>query len=75
MKNVREAPARPETSPLFALFLRDIRISRRLGGGTSLGVVFFLILVTLSAFAIGPDLALLGKIAPAILWISGLLAT
>ena len=29
----------------------------------------------MSAFAIGPDLALLGKIAPAILWISGLLAT
>jgi heme exporter protein B len=44
-------------------------------GGTSLGVVFFLILVTLSAFAVGPDLTLLGKIAPAILWISGLLAT
>jgi heme exporter protein B len=38
-------------------------------------VIFFLILVTVSAFAIGPDLALLGKIAPAILWISGLLAT
>ena len=56
-------------------FSGTLRISRRLGGGTSLGVVFFLILVTLSAFAIGPDLALLGKIAPAILWISGLLAT
>jgi heme exporter protein B len=63
------------TSPLYALFVRDVRLGRRIGGGTSLGVVFFLILVTLSAFAIGPDLALLGKIAPAILWISGLLAT
>jgi heme exporter protein B len=62
-------------SSLFALFLRDIRTGRRLGGGTSLGVIFFLILVTLSAFAIGPDLALLGKIAPAVLWISGLLST
>jgi heme exporter protein B len=51
-----------------------MRAARRIGGGTSLGVVFFLILVTVSAFAIGPDLALLGKIAPAILWISGLLA-
>ena len=29
----------------------------------------------MSAFAIGPDLVLLGKIAPAIFWISGLLAT
>jgi heme exporter protein B len=64
-----------ETSPLAALFLRDIRTGRRIGGGTSLGIVFFLILVTLCAFAIGPDLRLLGKIAPAILWISGLLST
>ncbi|QBR70777.1 heme exporter protein CcmB [Beijerinckiaceae bacterium] len=62
-------------SPLYALFRREMQVGRRIGGGTSLGVVFFLILVTLSAFAIGPDLALLGKIAPAILWISGLLAT
>jgi heme exporter protein B len=62
-------------NPLPALFIRDIRTGRRIGGGTSLGIVFFLILVTLSAFAIGPDQNLLGKIAPAILWISGLLAS
>jgi len=76
MKNAEGVPAKHAAkSPLFALFIRDLRASQRIGGGTSLGVVFFLILVTLSAFAIGPDLALLGKIAPAILWISGLLAT
>ncbi len=76
MKNAQAVPVRrAEKSPLFALFVRDVRTARRIGGGTSLGVVFFLILVTLSAFAIGPDLALLAKIAPAILWISGLLAT
>jgi heme exporter protein B len=66
--------ASPKKSPLAALFLRDIRTGRRTGGGTSLGIVFFLILVTLSAFAIGPDLKLLGRIAPAVLWVSGLLA-
>ena len=76
MKYKRDYPAtHAPRSPVFALFMRDLRVSRRIGGGTSLGLVFFLILVTLSAFAIGPDLALLGKIAPAILWISGLLAT
>ena len=76
MKNVQDASASPALgSSLYALFVRDMRAGRRIGGGTSLGVVFFLILVTLSAFAVGPDLALLGKIAPAILWISGLLAT
>ncbi|MCI0466729.1 MAG: heme exporter protein CcmB [Beijerinckiaceae bacterium] len=71
MKNVKAAG---KSSPLAALLIRDLRVGRRIGGGTSLGLVFFLILVTLSAFAIGPDLSLLGKIAPAILWIAGLLA-
>jgi heme exporter protein B len=76
MTNAGDAPVSPALgSSLYALFVRDMRAGRRIGGGTSLGVVFFLILVTLSAFAVGPDLALLGKIAPAILWISGLLAT
>jgi heme exporter protein B len=76
MTNARDAPASPVLDPsLYALFVRDIRAGRRIGGGTSLGLVFFLTLVTLSAFAVGPDLALLCKIAPAILWISGLLAT
>jgi heme exporter protein B len=71
MNGAAKRKARP---PLLALFARDVTAARRIGGGTSLGIVFFLILVTLSAFAIGPDLLLLGKIAPAILWISSLLA-
>ncbi len=65
----------PLRSPLRALFLRELRVGRRIGGGASLGVVFFLILVTLTPFAVGPDLNLLGRIAPAMLWISALLAT
>lgn len=39
-----------------------------------MGVVFFLILVTIVPFAIGPDLNLLSRIGPAILWIAALLA-
>jgi heme exporter protein B len=73
-----EKEAAPKTaagSPLRALFLRELRAGQRIGGGGSLGVAFFLILVTLTPFAVGPDLALLGKIAPAMLWIAGLLAT
>jgi heme exporter protein B len=58
-----------------ALFLREWRVARRIGGGAAIGLVFFLILVTLIPFAIGPDLPLLGRIGPAILWIAGLLAT
>jgi heme exporter protein B len=58
-----------------ALFLREWRIARRIGGGAAIGLVFFLILVTLVPFAIGPDLNLLSRIGPAILWIAALLAT
>jgi heme exporter protein B len=62
------------TGPLMALFLREWRLARRIGGGASMGVVFFLILVTMVPFAIGPDLNLLARIGPAILWIAALLA-
>ena len=58
-----------------ALFLRELRIARRIGGGASIGVVFFLILVAIMPFALGPDLKLLAKLGPAILWIAALLAT
>ena len=62
-------------SPLSALFAREIRVARRIGGGGTMGVIFFLILVTIVPFAIGPDLNLLSRIGPAILWIAALLAT
>ena len=39
---------------LAAIFLRDMRLSVRLGGGALVGVLFFLIVVTLMPFAIGP---------------------
>jgi heme exporter protein B len=62
-------------TPLAALFLRDLRLAVRAGGGALIGVLFFLIVVTLMPFAIGPDLALLTRIGPAILWLGALLAT
>jgi heme exporter protein B len=58
-----------------ALLLREWRIARRVGGGASTGAVFFLILVALMPFAIGPDLNLLARIGPAILWVAALLST
>jgi heme exporter protein B len=60
---------------LTAIMMRDIRLSTRLGGGALTGVLFFLIVVTLMPFAIGPDLALLARIGPAILWLGALLAS
>ena len=62
-------------SGLAALLTRDLRLAVRLGGGAPMGVLFFLIVVTLVPFALGPDLALLRRIGPAILWLGALLAS
>lgn len=60
---------------LRAILLRDMRIAVRIGGGALMGVLFFLVVVTLMPFAIGPDLQLLRRIGPAILWLGALLAS
>ena len=62
-------------NPLAAVFFRDVRIAVRVGGGALMGVLFFLAVITLVPFAIGPDLALLRRIGPAILWLGALLAS
>jgi heme exporter protein B len=62
-------------SALSALLLRDMRVAIRVGGGALIGVLFFLLVVTIVPFAIGPDLALLQRIGPAVLWLGALLAS
>ncbi len=56
-----------------ALFRRDL--SAHLSGGAATGLVFFLALVATLPFAIGPDLPLLSRIGPGILWVGALLST
>ena len=73
-KRTAAGAGRPMTA-LSAIFLRDLRLAVRVGGGALIGVLFFLIVVTLMPFAIGPDLALLARIGPAILWLGALLAS
>lgn len=60
---------------LAALIRRDIQIALRVGGGALVGVLFFLTVVVVMPFALGPDLALLKRIGPAILWLGAMLAT
>lgn len=60
---------------LLALIVRDMRLAVRAGGGAAMGALFFLIVVTMTPFAIGPDLNLLARIGPAILWLGALLAS
>jgi heme exporter protein B len=51
-----------------------MRLAVRAGGGFGLGLAFFLIVVTLVPFGVGPQSALLARIAPGILWLGALLA-
>ncbi|WP_439923464.1 heme exporter protein CcmB [Nitrobacter sp. JJSN] len=60
---------------LAALIRRDVNVALRVGGGALIGVLFFLTVVVLMPFAVGPDLALLKKLGPAILWLGALLSS
>ena len=59
---------------MIALLIRDLRLAVRAGGGFGLGLAFFLIVVVLVPFGVGPETAVLTRIAPGILWVAALLA-
>jgi heme exporter protein B len=59
---------------VIALLIRDLRLAVRAGGGFGLGLSFFLIVVVLVPFGVGPETGLLARIAPGILWLGALLA-
>lgn len=57
-----------------ALLKRDLRLAVRQGGGAGMAVGFFLIVVSMIPLGVGPDLNLLSRVAPGILWAALLLA-
>ena len=59
---------------MIALLVRDMKLAMRAGGGFGLGLAFFLIVVVLVPFGVGPQSSLLATIAPGILWLGALLA-
>lgn len=54
---------------------RDLRLAVRGGIGSLIAVVFFVIAATLFPLGVGPELTLLERIAPGVLWVCALLAT
>lgn len=60
---------------MTALLIRDVKLGLRAGGGALIGILFYLAVAAVTPFAMGPDLNLLAKIGPAILWIGALLAS
>lgn len=63
---------------MVGVFLRLVRrelvLALRGGIGSLMAVVFFVIAVTLFPLGIGPELALLSRIAPGVVWVAALLA-
>jgi heme exporter protein B len=62
-------------SLFLAVLNQTLRLELRAGGGAFVGLVFFLAVVAVAPFGIGPDLNLLARIGPALLWIAALLAS
>ena len=60
---------------LAAIVGRELKLAVRVGGSAFIGVLFFLAVVVALPFAIGPDLNLLRRLGPAILWIGALLSS
>lgn len=56
------------------LVRRDLALALREGGAVGTALGFYLIVVTMLPLGLGPDLNLLGRIAPGMLWIALLLA-
>lgn len=63
------------TRAFLALIARDLRLAARIGGGGGMAVFFFLVVVAVVPLGVGPDLNLLGRIAPGMLWVALLLSS
>ena len=61
-------------SALLAIIGRDLRLAARSGGDVLTLVLFFVMVGAIVPFAIGPDKAMLSRLAPGIVWIAAFLA-
>ncbi|KKC35112.1 heme transporter [Devosia epidermidihirudinis] len=60
--------------PFSTIIAHELRLALRGGGDMLTLVLFFVIVGAIVPFAVGPDKALLARIAPGIVWISAFLA-
>lgn len=60
--------------PFVTLVVRDLRLALREGSAIGVALGFYLIVVAILPLGLGPDLNLLSRIAPGVLWVALLLA-
>lgn len=61
-------------SAFRTLIARDIRIALRDGGAIGIALGFYLVVIAIVPIGLGPDLNLLSRIAPGLLWVALLLS-
>ncbi len=54
---------------------RDLRLALRRGSDSTMVVTFFVLTVVLFPFGVGPDTAILARIASGVIWVTALLAS
>src|SRR3954462_8829518 len=59
---------------VWATAARDLRLGLRQGSDAAMAILFFVLAATLFPFGVGPEPALLARIAPGIVWVAALLA-
>lgn len=59
----------------WRLIGRDLRLALRQGMDSFTAVVFFVLAVVLFPFGVGPEPAVLARIAPGVIWVAALLAS
>lgn len=69
-------PAQPLglTSVMFAVLRREVALALRQKGEVLTPLVFFIVVASLFPLGVGPESALLLRMAPGVLWVSALLA-
>ena len=58
----------------LAVIQRDLKLARRQGADIAMTLAFFLVVVSLFPLGLGPTPEVLARIAPAVLWVTALLA-
>ena len=59
---------------LFAIVRRELRLALRQGSDSIMVLTFFVLAVVLFPFGVGPELNILERIAPGVIWVNALLA-
>jgi len=63
------------TQAFKSLIKRDLKLAGRSGTGGLLAVIFFALVITIVPFGLGPDLKLLARIAPGMIWVAFILSS